>query len=203
MIFLRQFFYHLHTIVKYSGNLNDGCTASQGLGELSGGYFSLREEDNGANDVFVEVAKVEGGGRRSIAGGGADAQELVNIFFLYEIVYEADGARHSPVLERSTWIQAIVLEIEFRSHHLFQTVICLNHRSMSLPKIDDLIKDTTLKKLMEEEGLKKVEALKRLKRTYPIYDESAEACDNSDPDAPLPYELKNRIKDKIPLILAG
>ena len=60
-------------------------------------------------------------------------------------------------------------------------------------KIDDLIKDTTLKKLMEEGRLKKAEALKRLKRTYPIYGDSAEACDNSDPDAPLPYELKNRI----------
>jgi hypothetical protein len=62
-------------------------------------------------------------------------------------------------------------------------------------KIDDIFRLALFAKLVEEDGLTKEEAAKRVRKLFPIFGDPDDTTHSSGDDRPLPYELKDRINN--------
>jgi len=136
---VRQGLHHLHAVVEDPGDLQYPGAVAQGLGQLLGGDFAVGQEHRGGHPAS-QVSGVKGGGRRGVAGGGADGQELAGPGLAHQVVEIAQGRGHAPVFERGAGVLAVVFIIKGPADFFPQRIIGRHLRGVAFPQVDDVLK---------------------------------------------------------------
>ena len=98
----------------------------------------MRENNSGLQKPF-QIGTIQGCRRGCVSCRGAYGQQILDALFLGKVFDIAQGAGHSPVLEGRAGIQAVILEIEVKTHHRLQLLIGFHQGRMSLTEVNNPI----------------------------------------------------------------